>query len=59
MTHLRVIEDSTNIFIWYLLPQDEEEFKEQFGDFFAACDFQGAKLTKDEEKKWFRAFRIV
>lgn len=60
--HLRCLEDSVNIFVWFMCSEKPEEFKETFSDFFSAVDFQGEKLTsdgKDENKKWFRAFRTV
>ena len=45
-THLRVLEDSINIFAWYQCPSnDADQFKEIFGDFFGNIDFNGSKLT--------------
>jgi hypothetical protein len=61
-THLRCIEDSVNIFVWFMCSEKADEFKDTFSDFFGAVDFQGEKLTSDgkaENKKWFRAFRTV
>jgi hypothetical protein len=61
-TQLRCLEDSVNIFVWFMCSEKPDEFKETFGDFFGAVDFQGEKLTSDgnaENKKWFRAFRTV
>jgi len=60
--HLRCIEDSVNIFVWFMCSEKPDEFKATFADFFGAVDFQGEKLTSDgkaENKKWFRAFRSV
>lgn len=56
------MEDCVNIFVWFMCSEKPDEFKESFGDFFGAIDFQGEKLTSDgkaENKKWFRALRTV
>ena len=61
-THLRCLEDSVNIFVWFMCSEDPAEFKEVFSDFYTAIDFQGGKLTTDGNamnKKWYRAFREV
>lgn len=61
-THLRCLEDSVNIFVWFMCSEDPKEFKEVFSDFYSAVDFQGEKLTSNGvelDKKWFRAFRSV
>jgi len=61
-THLRCLEDSVNIFVWFMCSEKPDEFKEVFSDFFSAIDFQGQKLTSDgneANKKWYRAFRLV
>lgn len=60
-THLRVLEDSVNIFLWMQCPQDKTEFKNAFDDFFGAIDMQGMKLADMEaiDKKWYQAFRLV
>ena len=41
MTHLRCLEDSINIFAWFMLSEKKSDFLEQFGDFFGAIDFNG------------------
>ena len=38
-THLRCLEDSVNIFVWFMCSDQPAEFKEVFGDFFTAIDF--------------------
>ena len=61
MNHMRVIEDSVNLFAWFMIPNDDmEAFMAQLADFYGAIDFIGGKLQdNDLDKKWFRAFRAV
>lgn len=61
MNHIRCIEDSLNLFAWFLIPnEDKDAFYAQLADFYGAIDFVGTKLqNNDLEKKWFRAFRSV
>jgi len=55
-THLRCLEDSVNIFAWFMCSEKADEFKETFGDFFGAIDFNGQKLVDMQpiDKKWFK-----
>jgi hypothetical protein len=43
-THLMVIEDSTELFYWFLRSQDPEEFKTMIGENFGTIDFSGSKV---------------
>ena len=60
-THLRVLEDSVNIFCWFMCSEDKKEFDITFTDFFGAIDIQGQKVMdmKPEDKAWYKAFRLV
>jgi len=60
-THLRVLEDSVNIFCWFQCSENPNEFKDTFGDFFGAIDFNGQKLCDMQpvDKAWYQAFRQV
>jgi len=40
-THLRTLEDTMNIFAWFMLPEKADDFKEMLGDFFGNIDFNG------------------
>lgn len=61
MNHIRCVEDSLNLFAWFMIPNEEQEaFMAQLTDFYGAIDFMGTKLQNDEnDKKWYRAFRAV
>lgn len=40
MTHMRCIEDSVNIFAWFMIPDEEADvFTNQLTDFYGAVDF--------------------
>lgn len=54
-THLRVLEDSVNIFCWFQCGLDKKEFTNTFTDFFGAIDIQGQKVCdmKPVDKKWY------
>jgi hypothetical protein len=39
MTHMRVVEDSVNIFVWFMLPDVKQEFLDQLADFYSNIDF--------------------
>ena len=54
-THLDVIGDSVNIFMWYQLSDNKKEFQEIFSDWYGVIDIKGQKLTEKEgvDKKWF------
>lgn len=57
---MRCLEDTVNLFAWFMLPDKKDEFEAQLGDFYTAVDFQGGKLqSSDMDKKWFRALRDV
>lgn len=61
MNHIRVVEDSVNLFAWFQIPnENKDEYLAQLADFYGAIDFQGSKMQSEEiDKKWFRAFRDV
>ena len=45
MNHMRVLEDSVNLFAWLMIPNEEiEAFMAQLADFYGAIDFVGGKL---------------
>ena len=45
MNHIRCIEDSLNLFAWFMIPTEEKDaFMAQLADFFGAIDFVGTKL---------------
>ena len=53
--HLMVIEDTFEIFYWFMRSDDPEEFKIMLGENFGTIDFSGSKVrSKDgEHKVWF------
>ena len=59
--HLLVIEDTCELFYWFLRPDDPVEFKEMLGENFGGIDFSGAKVRDQEglHKTWFQAIRKV
>lgn len=61
MSHLRCLEDSVNLFAWFMCSDGKEEFMAQLGDFFGAIDFSGQKVVDIDaaSKKWYQAFRKV
>ena len=61
MNHIRCVEDSLNLFAWFMIPNDDKEaYLAQLTDFYGAIDFIGTKLQNDDlEKKWYRSFRDV
>lgn len=61
MNHMRCMEDSVNLFAWFMIPnEDKDAFMAQLADFYGAIDFVGTKLQgNDMDKKWYRAFRAV
>lgn len=61
MNHIRCIQDSVNLFAWFMIPNEETEaFMAQLADFYGSIDFVGTKLQGEErDKKWYRAFRAV
>ena len=45
MNHMRCIEDSLNLFAWFLIPnEDKDAYQAQLADFYGAIDFVGTKL---------------
>ena len=61
-THLRVLEDSTDLFNWFALPETKEDFMAMLSEIAGGMDFQGAKLTQTPnacDKEWYRALRVV
>lgn len=61
MNHIRCVEDSLNLFAWFMIPtEDKDVYMNQLTDFWSAIDFMGTKLQGDDlEKKWYRSFRDV
>lgn len=61
MNHMRCVEDSLNLFAWFMIPTEEKEvYFAQLADFYGAIDFVGTKLQSEEiDKKWYRSFRAV
>lgn len=58
--HLRTIEDSTDLFCWFSLPNEKKEFMEGLNELAGGMDFQGQKLCdKAQDKEWYRALRVV
>ena len=53
--HMMVIEDTFEIFYWFLRPDDAEEFKTMVGENFGGIDFSGTKVRGQEghHKVWF------
>jgi hypothetical protein len=60
-THLRCMQDTFDIFAWFMCSTNADEFKDTFGDLFTKVDFQGQKLVSEKpiDKQWFRALRTV
>ena len=60
MNQIRCLEDSLNMFAWFMIPTDDTEaYMAQLTDFYSAIDFMGTKMNDDLEKKWYKAFREV
>lgn len=61
MSQIRCVEDSLNLFAWFMIPGEEKDaYMAQLTDFWSAIDFMGTKLqNNDLEKKWYRSFREV
>jgi hypothetical protein len=60
--HLRTLEDTCDLFIWFNLPTVKKEFDNQLTEWACGMDFQGQKLgtsSVEEDKKWYRALRVV
>lgn len=52
MNQIRCVEDSINIFAWFMIPTDDtEQFMAQLADFGTACDFMGTKLQGSDLEK--------
>ena len=60
-THLRCLEDSVNLYVWFTCSEKADEFKDTLADFFGNIDIQGQKLCDmtPADKKWYQAFRLV
>lgn len=60
-THLRCLEDSVNLYVWFTCSEKADEFKDTLADFFGNIDIQGQKLCDMTpiDKKWYQAFRLV
>lgn len=60
MNHIRCVEDSLNLFAWFMIPtEDTESYMAQLADFYSTIDFMGGKLSEDLDKKWYKSFREV
>jgi len=56
---LRCLEDTANLFSWFMLPEEKKEFEELLADYYSAVDFNGGKLNAEMDKIWFRSLREV
>jgi len=59
--HLLVIEDTCELFYWFLRPDDPEDFKSMVAENFGGIDFPGAKVREQDglHKAWYQALRKV